>query len=56
MTLVVSDNGVGIPEDLDIQHVKSLGLELAQAFARQLQGNIDLDRTGGTTFTFTFPK
>lgn len=56
VTLVVSDNGVGLPEDLDLQHSKSLGLELVRAFAQQLRGTFDLDRTNGTTFTLRFPK
>jgi PAS domain S-box-containing protein len=54
--LVISDNGVGIPEAVNLQQNKSLGLELAQSFVLQLQGTLGLDRTGGTTFTIQFPK
>jgi len=56
LTFVVSDNGVGIPEDLDIQRVETLGLDLTMSFTDQLEGTLELDRTGGTTFTITFPK
>jgi two-component sensor histidine kinase/PAS domain-containing protein len=54
--LVISDNGVGIPEEVDLQQIKSLGLELAQGFVQQLKGTLTLDRNGGTTFSIRFPK
>jgi len=49
--LVVSDDGVGIPEDLDIKSTKSLGLHLVTILAEdQLHGEIKLDRNKGTEF------
>ncbi len=49
--LVVSDDGVGMPEDLDIRNTKSLGLHLVTILAEdQLQGEIKLDRNKGTEF------
>jgi two-component sensor histidine kinase len=57
-TLIVSDSGVGFPEDLDFRNTESLGLQLACTLVDQLQGTIGLDRTGGTKFkiAFTEPK
>jgi len=55
-TLIVGDNGVGFPEDLDIHHTESLDLQLINAFVNQLEGEIQLDRTNGTTFEITFDK
>ncbi|TAN39436.1 MAG: sensor histidine kinase, partial [Nitrospirae bacterium] len=53
--LTVSDNGVGIPESLDLNQVKSLGLYLVTTLARhQLQGTVQLNRTGGTGFVISF--
>jgi len=47
--LVVSDNGVGIPSDIDFLHTKSMGLNLVKILAEnQLRGNIELDRSHGT--------
>jgi two-component sensor histidine kinase len=53
--LVVSDNGVGISPDLDLSQVKSLGLQLVRGLAAQLQGSLDIEHNGGTTFRITFP-
>ena len=55
VTLTVSDNGDGFPEDLDFRETNSLGLQLVNALTRQLNGTIELDRTGGTAFKLTFP-
>jgi len=49
--LVVSDDGVGLPQDLDLRKTKSLGLHLVRLLAEdQLHGDIMLDRTKGTNF------
>ena len=53
--LVVSDNGVGIPEDLDWRNTDSLGLQLVIILAEnQLDGTVSLDREKGTHFTVKF--
>jgi two-component sensor histidine kinase len=53
--LTVSDNGVGLREDLDFRKTESLGLQLVTTLAEnQLQGKIELDRNAGTKFKITF--
>ena len=53
--LVVSDNGAGIPPDVDFRKTESLGLRLVTILAEnQLQGKVDLNRNGGTEFTIKF--
>ena len=52
--LVIGDNGIGIPEEVDFRNTKSLGLQLVNSLAAQLDGAVELDRTHGTTFTITF--
>ena len=52
--LVVGDDGVGLPPDLDCQRADSLGLQLVDDLTQQLHGNIMVNRDGGTTFTITF--
>lgn len=54
ITLVVGDNGVGLPEGLDFHKTESLGLQLAVSLVSQLGGSIDVDTTGGTRFTIRF--
>jgi len=53
--LTVSDNGVGIPDEVDFRETKSLGLHLVSILAEdQLQGKIKLDKTKGTRFEIRF--
>jgi two-component sensor histidine kinase len=53
---MVSDNGVGFPEDLDFRDTGSLGLQLVNTLVEQLEGTIELDRSGGTEFEITFTQ
>jgi two-component sensor histidine kinase len=54
-TLTVADNGVGLPADLDWRNTKTLGLLLVKMLGQhQLQGEIEVDCTGGTTFLLRF--
>ena len=55
ITLVVKDNGRGIPEEFDWEHADSLGFNLVLMLVRQLKGTIALGRTNGTQFVITIP-
>ena len=55
-TLIVKDNGIGFPKDLDFRETESLGMQLVIMLVEQLEGTIELDKTKGTTFTITFQK
>jgi PAS domain S-box-containing protein len=50
ISLVVRDNGVGIPADFDWHNAKSLGIRLVNSLVEQLQGTIEMDRSAGTVF------
>ena len=52
--LVISDNGIGFPVDLDFKNTESLGLQLVNNITDQLDGEIELDRSLGTKFTIKF--
>jgi two-component sensor histidine kinase len=52
--LVVEDNGVGLPPELDPRRSDSLGLQLVDDLTQQLRGIVAVNRDGGTTFTITF--
>ena len=54
--LTIADDGIGLPEDIDFKNTTTLGLQLVSGLVRQLQGNIDVDKTKGTKFTIIFPK
>jgi PAS domain S-box-containing protein len=53
-TLTVSDNGVGIPENLNLKNLNSLGLQLINVLVEQLDGELELKRNNGTEFTIRF--
>jgi two-component sensor histidine kinase len=52
--IVISDNGIGLPKDFDYQKTDSLGLRLVSALTKQIDGNIEVDTSGGTAFRITF--
>lgn len=49
IVLQVSDNGVGVPEDLDLDHIRTLGLNLVRILADQLRGSLSFRNS--ETFT-----
>jgi PAS domain S-box-containing protein len=51
LSVLVKDDGIGIPADLDWRNTESLGLRLVISLVEQLDGTIELNRTGGTAFT-----
>ncbi len=53
--LIVQDNGIGIPGELDIKQTKTLGYQLITGVSEsQLGGEIKVNREGGTKVTVTF--
>jgi two-component sensor histidine kinase/sensor domain CHASE-containing protein len=54
ITLVVGDNGAGMPDGFDFRKADSLGLQLVVSLVSQLSGSIDVDTSGGTRFTIRF--
>ncbi|MBN1887517.1 MAG: PAS domain S-box protein [Thermoflexales bacterium] len=53
--LAISDNGVGLPEALDVRNTQSLGLQLVHLLTEELDGTLEVKREPGTTFTLSFP-
>jgi two-component sensor histidine kinase len=54
ITLVVGDNGVGLPQELDLLKTETMGLKLVKDLVDQLHGTISLQREKGTEFTISF--
>lgn len=55
MHLTISDNGVGLPDNYQINNSSSLGLYLVQILVNeQLDGQLHIDNQKGTIFTITF--
>ncbi len=53
--LIISNNGIKFPEDLDFRNTESVGLQLVCALTDQLKGRIELDTSSGTECKITFP-
>jgi len=56
LQLLVSDDGVGFPKDVDFRNTESLGMQLVTALTDQLEGTIELRNGTGTTFEINFPE
>ena len=54
LILKVSDDGVGLGPDVDIDSSKTLGLKLVKNLAIQLDADLEIGRDNGTSFTFKF--
>jgi PAS domain S-box-containing protein len=55
-TLIVADNGVGLPRGFDFRETGTLGLQLVIMLVKQLDGMIDVDTTNGTLIRITFSE
>ena len=54
--IVVRDNGLGLPDDVDIHQSRSMGLYLVNGLVKkQLEGQIEVRRDNGTEFRIKFP-
>ena len=53
-TLLIKDDGVGLPIGMDFKNTDSLGLQLVNALVDQLGGAIVFEGRVGTTFRITF--
>ncbi len=54
-TLQVADDGVGLPPDLHIDSMHSLGLPIVGILTKQLGGVLSVSGEGGSCFTICFP-
>jgi PAS domain S-box-containing protein len=54
--LIISDNGIGFPKDVDFKNTKSLGLQLVNTLVGQIDGSIAMQNHSGTTYTIRFAK
>lgn len=52
--LIISDNGVGLPDNLDPRQSESLGFTLVMGWINQLQAELRIERDQGTCFRIRF--
>lgn len=56
MTLIVADDGVGLPGGLDFSKARTLGLQLVHIMTEQLGGVLEYEGPPGTAFRMTFSE
>ncbi len=54
LELCVADDGVGLPQDIQLNKPSTLGLDLVRIFCRQLRGNLEVRRDRGTEIILRF--
>lgn len=52
--IMVSDNGIGLPENMNVQTTESLGMQLVHMLADQLNAELKIENKNGVTFSFDF--
>lgn len=55
LLVCISDNGVGIPDDFDIENTQSLGLQLVQLLSEQISAELTIQRKNPTRFSLIVP-
>jgi two-component system, chemotaxis family, CheB/CheR fusion protein len=56
VSLVIQDNGNGMPESIDFENSTGFGLVLVGMLTKQLQGTIRIERENGTRIVLEFEK
>ena len=56
LNLTVTDNGVGLPPEVDYRSGDSLGFQLVNMLVDQLDGEMELNPEKGTAFSINFPN
>jgi len=54
--LIISDNGIGIPESVNLNETKTLGINLVNNLIRQIDGEMDVYNSHGTEFRIRFKE
>ncbi|MBZ2166806.1 histidine kinase dimerization/phosphoacceptor domain -containing protein [Methanobacterium spitsbergense] len=54
--LIISDNGIGLPADFDLNKLESLGLLLVNTLIEQIDGKITINKSHPTQFKITFKE
>lgn len=54
--LIVADNGISLPDDIDFENTDTLGLQLVNGLVSQLEGTIKVDKFNGTRFEAVINK
>ncbi len=54
--LIIRENGIGLPEELDFNNLETLGLLLVNNLTEQIDGELTINRSPGTEFKIKFKE
>lgn len=54
--LALKDDGIGMPAGLDLELIKTMGLQIVQILCKQIDGTLEVKNDPGASFTITFSK
>ena len=56
INIELNDDGVGIPDVINIKETETLGLQLVNTLVEQLKGELELKREKGSSFSINFNR
>lgn len=56
MTIIITDNGIGLPEEFDWQQQKSFGLKMVGTLVNKLKAHIEIKNDDGAIFSIHIPN
>jgi PAS domain S-box-containing protein len=56
VSIIIEDNGNGMPESVDFEHSTGFGLMLVGVLSKQLRGNLRIERGNGTKIILEFER
>ncbi len=54
--LMVSDNGIGLPKNMQLEKSTSTGMRVIMRLVKQLEGAVKVAHSPGTSYQITFPR
>jgi len=54
--LNIADNGIGLPPEINIEQINTMGLRMVTALIRQISGTLIVNREAGSSFMISFPE
>jgi len=54
--LIISDNGVGVADDVELKNINSFGMHLMHGLSTQADGTFNIESKNGLTITINFTK
>ena len=54
--IILSDNGISLPAEDELQKISKMGLLLVNILCQQLKAEVNIERAGGTKFTIVFSE